>query len=156
MPNWCENVITLSGTGLEEFRKTLNRVDEDGKMAEFSFRQIVPRPKEQDENWYEWNIANWGTKWDVNDTDVEYKADSIVIHVETAWSPPFQWAKRASRRIADLNIVIKYREPGMQFCGTYTALNGRAENIEEEFISSYDYEEEDDIEIDSEPQVHAC
>ena len=154
MPNWCSNVITLSGNGLEMFRKTLHSLDEEGKIVEFSFRQIVPRPKEQDENWYEWNLRNWGTKWDADGVDIEDKGGSIVIHIETAWSPPFAWALRASRRIQDLTIVLKYREPGQGFCGTYTALNGRETNIEEEFIDSYEGEDDDEDILD--PQFHAC
>ena len=158
MPNWCSNVITLSGEGLEKFRKTLHSKNEEGKMIEFSFRQIVPRPKEEDENWYEWNLRNWGTKWDVNEVDIEDKGDSIIIHNETAWSPPLPWGLRVSRRIPDLEIVIKYREPGVGLCGTYTALNGREKNIDEELVySSYEGEDdEEDISIEENPQLHAC
>ena len=158
MPNWCSDVITLSGEGLEKFRKTLHSKNEDGKMIEFSFRQIVPRPKEQDENWYEWNLNNWGTKWDVNGVDIEDKGDAIIIHTETAWSPPFAWALRVSRRIPDLTIIIKYRESGNELCGTYTALNGKENNIDEELVySSYEGEsDEEDISVEENPQLHAC
>ncbi len=142
MPNWCSNVITLSGTGLEEFRKTLNTVNDAGELAVFSFKQIVYRPKEEDENWYEWNIKNWGTKWDVSDGDFQDKGDSIVINCDTAWSPPFAWAKQASISIPDLIIVINYRESGVGFCGTFATLNGNSKNVEEEFINSIDSEEE--------------
>ena len=139
MPNWCYNVVTLKGEGLTEFRKTLNSLNDIREEAVFSFTQIVPRPKEEDKNWYEWNIANWGTKWDVADDIIfEDKGDSIIITCETAWSPPLNWATTASSRIPNLTIIIKYREPGVGFCGSYIALNGNSKNVEEEFVDSDD------------------
>ena len=79
----------------------------------------------------------------------------MIIHTETAWSPPLAWALRVSRRIPNLEIVIKYRESGQGFCGTYTALNGRERNVEEEFVDS-SYEGEDDDILVEDPQLHAC
>ncbi len=28
-------------------------------------QNLAPRPKWQDDNWFEWNITHWGTKWDI-------------------------------------------------------------------------------------------
>jgi hypothetical protein len=39
-------------------------------------------------NWYEWNIENWGTKWDAGDVSVETISDdstSVSISFQTAW-----------------------------------------------------------------------
>jgi len=35
--------------------------------------------------WYEWNIANWGTKWNAYETE---KKDEDTISFDTAWSMP--------------------------------------------------------------------
>lgn len=40
-------------------------------------------------NWYDWNIANWGTKWNAYETKVVTEGSSTVITFDTAWSAPF-------------------------------------------------------------------
>ena len=37
-----------------------------------------------EENWYEWAIENWGTKW--GDIDLEYNSEQRVLSFTTAWS----------------------------------------------------------------------
>jgi hypothetical protein len=42
------------------------------------------------DGWYDWNIRNWGTKWDTSDAEI-YDADiskgSVSYTFSTAWSP---------------------------------------------------------------------
>lgn len=45
--------------------------------------------------WYDWNVRNWGTKWDANDEDGEIpdlenlqSQDTITYRFSTAWSIP--------------------------------------------------------------------
>ena len=137
MPNYCYNTILISGEGLVEFRKTMNRQNEIGEIVEFSFYQTVPRPFEENDNWFDWNVKNWGTKWDTND-DLEIRdhGDSIEIILETAWAPPTAWAKTCANKIPNLRIEIAYREPGVGFCGRCIAENDFYENIQHEFIPS--------------------
>ena len=62
--------------------------DEDGL-----FQIIKPRPKEEEDNWREWNTENWGCKWDINIEEfyhgelTPYK-ESITIVGTTPWGPP--------------------------------------------------------------------
>ena len=40
-------------------------------------------------NWYDWNITNWGTKWDAGDTHIERVGDlDALISFQTAWAIP--------------------------------------------------------------------
>ena len=40
-------------------------------------------------SWYDWNIAHWGTKWDLCDAVINRVDDNtVVIDCQTAWSPP--------------------------------------------------------------------
>lgn len=73
-------------------------------------------------DWYSWNIANWGTKWDFALENVErVNANTLTAAFDSAWSPPIE----AYQKLEELGFVVeaKYYEPGMMFCGTYdTAL----------------------------------
>ncbi len=41
------------------------------------------------DNWYDWRIANWDTKWNSYDVDVELdEMDRLYVSFLTAWSLP--------------------------------------------------------------------
>ena len=75
-------------------------------------------------HWYDWNIKNWGTKWDVNASlDCEEKND-LTYFFATAWSPPEAWLRKVSERFLNLKFVMIYDEPGMGFKGTMEVMAG--------------------------------
>ena len=48
-----------------------------------------PKRKRNDDRWYEWNIANWGTKWNSCNTEIVDDTDNILSYrFETAWDCP--------------------------------------------------------------------
>ena len=135
--------MIISGEGLGKFRETMNRQNEIGEIVEFSFYQTVPRPFEENDNWYKWNIKNWGTKWDTDDQlEIRDYGDSIEIVLQTAWAPPTSWARTCASKTPYLRIAISYREPGVGFCGRCVAENDFYENIQDEFVPS---DSEEDI-----------
>jgi len=121
MPNWCNNKIIIKGKSLNEFKKTLNTMNGEKKIVEFSFHQIVPRP-ENCINVRSWNIDNWGSKWDIDSCEIEYEYDdnkTISIECNTAWSPPTDWACNCLKKFDDLSIEIGYSEGGMAYFGVW-------------------------------------
>ena len=40
------------------------------------------------DNWYDWCVANWGTKWDASQVSINAYSNGITICYDTAWSPP--------------------------------------------------------------------
>jgi hypothetical protein len=141
MPNWCENVVTITGNldNLTRFKNTMNTPDEEGKVVEFSFYQTIPRPKIEDKYWYNWNWENWGCKWDVGDSEIKWGENEVTICFETPWDPPGPWAKTVAR-LFDLKIVIEFEDPGWPFTGeivatasdfTWKRENGRRKREEE-------------------------
>jgi hypothetical protein len=75
------------------------------------------------DNWYDWNVRNWGTKWDVAvspdeafpDTrmeDYEVSGDfaSVMYHFQTAWSPPIEALQELSKQYPDVCFTYRYEE----------------------------------------------
>lgn len=126
MPNWCFNRIIVRPDpnydvqDYERFKQTLNTVDVQGELMSFSLHQSIPRPVEQNANWYDWNMQHWGTKWDVEDPVVMLVDNTIEINCDTAWGPPDVWA-RETARIFHILIDIEYSEPGMLMFGLISA-----------------------------------
>jgi len=125
MPNWCWNNLEVSGDEkqLHEFveKSTTTIGTSDLRSGdEFSFEGTLPRGDRKD--WYEWSIANWGTKWDacephINNNDI----DSFSVSFDTAWAPPIDWINNIMQDFPDLSFTLEYEEPGMCFGGRLSA-----------------------------------
>lgn len=115
MPNWCSNRATITGPApvIREITEILNQ--DDSPLLQW----MVPRPQAE-EDWYNWNINNWGTKWDISDVYFENQAeeDSIEFSFCTAWGPPTEafhtWAEQDGR----VEFNLEYWEPGCGFVGS--------------------------------------
>jgi hypothetical protein len=69
-------------------------------------------------SWYDFNINNWGTKWDVESDNVEIvDANTVTAGFDSAWAPP----TRAYEQLMDLGFEVEafYYEPGMQYVGKW-------------------------------------
>jgi hypothetical protein len=99
-------------------------------------------------NWYDWNLANWGTKWGDSDTHIVAQYDDMVSFVfESPWSPPETGIENISKLFPELSFVIAYSEEGMDFYGATAFRNGeRAEDGGEimniEGIKQIDYDDD--------------
>jgi hypothetical protein len=112
MPNWCMNVATISHT--EPRMITLIK---DAALSENFFQTLRPRPESQKENWYEWNLSNWGTKWDVSLENFVVEPSGIRADFDTAWGPPIAFLEH----LVEMGYVVEcfYYEPGMCFVGCF-------------------------------------
>ena len=139
MPNWCSNTVEIyheDPAQLERVRKAFN---EGALLKEFipvpEDLNVTASPGTQDAelqaiyaaniakhgyaNWYDWCVANWGTKWDIGADGME--ADDIpgglMLTFESAWSPPCD----AYAKLMDMGFSIRamYYEPGMAFAGIW-------------------------------------
>lgn len=112
MPNWTANNVLFVGKRKQlETLKDMLKSDEN----DFDFNNIIPIPKELTDtvsgsenakpdwqkeqsnqlkakygadNWYDWSIDNWGTKWNACNTEVEQRDGTLVYHFDTAWDCP--------------------------------------------------------------------
>jgi hypothetical protein len=154
MPNWCDNSLTLAhddstmidraetafkqGKLLNEFipvpadlTDTVSGYmgDEDSQRA-LEQRQAENIAKYGYPTWYEFCIANYGTKWDVGGENClceRTNANTLTVRFDSAWSPP----TRAYEQLEDQGFEIDaaYYEPGMSFCGIYQT-DGTVESYE--------------------------
>ena len=138
MPNWCSNGITLRHADPAMIDRVI--AGKEGLLMEF-----LPTPQELQDavanfetneamvakygfsSWYDWNIANWGTKWDFNLENVEREdANTVTAAFDSAWAPP----TNAYEKLMELGfeVVAFYYEPGMQYVGKWD--NGVDDYIE--------------------------
>lgn len=145
MPNWCNNVIELTHSNPEMITRAVRSLERGEFLQEF-----IPCPKELTDTvsgyvgdeqaaldakqaanvekygyptWYEHNINEWGTKWDVSSAHISDQTDiSVSASFDTAWAPPVA----AMDKLSDLGFEVElyYYEPGMEFCGKYTTEYG--------------------------------
>jgi hypothetical protein len=144
MPNWCSNHITVRGTNQAEIKRLADAFD-NGEFC----GTVVPMPEElnitsgflgngdeQKElerktaenlekfgfaNWYDFNVANWGTKWEVggNGDTAERDEDGLGFSApfESAWSPPIAVCEALVEQ--GFEVTLYYYEPGMGYVGKF-------------------------------------
>jgi hypothetical protein len=144
MPNWCSNHITVRGTNSAEIKRLADAFD-NGEFC----GTVVPMPEElnitsgflgsgdeQKEleaksaanlekhgfaNWYDFNVAKWGTKWEIggNGDEAERDEDGLGFSApfESAWSPPIAVCEALVEQ--GFEVVLYYYEPGMGYCGKF-------------------------------------
>ena len=95
-------------------------------------------------DWYSFNVREWGTKWDVAvssdnkypDTNMEDapNGENHVVHYnfQTAWSPPFPAVSKLSAQYPDLLFTLSYEEE--------TGWGGETEFLRGKQISISEYE----------------
>jgi hypothetical protein len=83
------------------------------------------------ENWYQWNVSNWGTKWDAAEVWNERLDDSTAkvdgqtsYNFDTAWSPAEPVVAALAEQFPTLRIVHRYCEAGMGFAGEVLYADG--------------------------------
>lgn len=118
MPNWCNNSITISHPDVEKIdaiEKELTKSDMDSGVCNL----IRPRPATEEDNWYDWNLENWGSKWDLSISTGSYErdGDTISFDFDTAWSPPIALYEYMVDQGYDVRAY--YHEPGMCYCGKF-------------------------------------
>ena len=82
-------------------------------------------------NWYDWCIKNWGTKWGSYDSELYGNGKTYLKYIfNTAWSPPVAALEKISADYPNLLFELSYKEEGMGFKGKATFQNGLIEDQE--------------------------
>jgi hypothetical protein len=181
MPNWCSNELTISGDkeAISRFVAGVNKDDSNnllliesylptpedltvtmsGSFGDDSSPEALELAAKQKSNiekyghkdWYDWNIANWGTKWSDSDTDggdIYNDGTTVSYTFQSPWGPPEEAFRRISAIFPELTFVLSFSEEGMGFYGATSFFNGEVAAEAGGDISSI--EGYDEIDFDSE------
>lgn len=145
MPNWCENAVTIYHNNPSYIDKCEESAREGkllrtlhpcpqvlfdtvsgrvGRDEEYDQRLLVARQQINIEffghkDWYDWCVANWGTKWDIDPFHVSrLDRNTLSIAFNSAWSPPIQFYEFLESE--EYEIKATYYEPGVGFVGEYS------------------------------------
>jgi len=147
--------------------KSADEVDEIvDREPIFSFMNILPPPEDKLEeyhavhgyangektgdteyNWYNFNVREWGTKWDARDVEL-LEDDETYLHYkfDTAWSPPTEVITKLAEQNPNLNITLEYREE--QGWGGEIAFNGSSVEVVKEWDVPETHAEEIEVNND--------
>lgn len=139
MPNWCDNRAILRHEDvkvIDALEAEMIKKNDDGLSMACPFQHLRPRPLAE-EDWYNWNIQNWGSKWDANTIDWDRGGDNeLTIYFDSAWSPPVALYEYLTEQGWEVDAV--YHESGMGYAGMF--VDG------EDFYHEYDLSDLDSIE----------
>lgn len=139
MPNHVDNFLEISGKPklinklMKQVEITESEATAQHEKTIFSCHKVIPRPLDKNDDWYEWNIANWGSKWgayDIQVADDSWEEGHWAIYFQSAWSPNSPTIAELSKQHPQLRIHYRYYEGGSDFWGKETYEGG--ELIEEE------------------------
>ena len=136
MPNWVSNSVRVTGSKeeLQRFAEQAGKSYESfGGVREehISFWNFV-RPEEEileeyfgnerqglsleerlqykTNHWYDWNIRNWGCKWDASDVYFEDWDGELAYDFETPWSFPYEAIRAMVAQYPTLTFTVRFLE----------------------------------------------
>ena len=145
MPNWCNNNISITGPNsvIDKIEKIVKEEKEENGLLNF----FHPMPKQLEgttspsssadkpqpmvegfDNWYDWRVENWGTKWELCEfygVDRQYHSEqnegesTITFGFDSAWAPPINAYEQFLRDNEDCSLKAWYYEGGCDFMGEW-------------------------------------
>jgi len=112
MPNWCSNVATFGHENQAELVRLAQAFVDKNPMFTF----MSPPGGEWE---YGWCAENWGTKWDIENSDAldNLSEGSLDVWFDSAWAPPVGFYTHLET--LGFTVEAYYYESGMGFCGKY-------------------------------------
>lgn len=150
MPNHIANRVRVTGSlaDVQEIHDQLRydptEKDKEGYVRWPDFNKIIPMPDHifkgdlpfihncGEDNWYDWGIKNWGTKWNSYENkvvqgpaEVEDGLATAEFYFETAWSNVAELIRQISVRFPFVTIEYMFSDEdiGSQ-CGVHVFNGG--------------------------------
>ena len=160
MPNYCANSLKLTATTPAN-RELLAKIRAHLGSDEVGIFQLIdPTPAElldtragypKDDrepaniekfgyaNWYDFQVARWGTKWDAHEiTLINETPDTLLIEFDTAWSPPVGIYQ--TLHSMGFEVEATYCEQGCNFVGYWIDGNDHTDELSKVVPAFYDDE----------------
>ena len=154
MPNWTDVRVAIThddATKIKELHEIFSN--------ESPFQRIKPMPehiyrgdlsyddreKYGKDNWYDWSIDNWGTKWDIDEAYPQLEDDNtLFVMLQTAWAPPTGVFDELVAQ--GFNVHAQYLDEGWCYIGeyidgsdeTWSEIDQAPEHLREEFDIALD------------------
>ena len=172
MPNWCDNQVSITGpnsvidkiekivkeesnnaeNGLLQFFHPMPKVmldTEAGPIAKTKAEKNARKSRKLEfgaENWYDWRVENWSTKWEVCEfygVDRQHLNDSldestISFGFSSAWAPPIGAYEQFLIDNENCSLKALYYEGGCDFMGEW-------DNGSDDCYAPSDYKSTDDF-----------
>lgn len=129
-----------------------------GWVPEGAWSVLLNEPSTGDlsNHWYDWNIRNWGVKWDASDVEANtITPDELSYRFSTAWSIPHEAMLALSAQFVGVEFYLEYEEEqgwggeNLYEAGSYTCLkewdipDSHADNAERDRICVCEWEPDD-------------
>jgi hypothetical protein len=121
MPNWVDNTLVVTGDKddvrafVEQAARPYEHMTGETREAKLSFWNFVKpdSPEDYEQNWYDWNVKNWGCKWDARVMDMDDTSlDSgyVSYAFETPWGQPLEFFQTIVAQYPHLDFNLRYLE----------------------------------------------
>lgn len=142
MANDITNELTLANCSHERCYEILEAIKMDERdVGAIDFNKIIPQPEGlymgdlgteelrtyKDNNWYDWRIENWGTKWNSYgyNNGLAYYEDKNQIYFLSANSSALKIVEALSRQYPDVLFDLRYADEDLGYnVGTVSIMAG--------------------------------
>jgi hypothetical protein len=159
-----EKKLTKYSNPVFAFWNIISPTDLDAYFGEQPKHDLTQPITFDSNHWYDWNVRNWGTKWDVGVSDNEEYPEtelmdedetSLSYRFNTAWGSPQEAIIKLSQQYPELEFNLDFEEE-TGWGGEIEFLNGSSTVLEEYDNKCRDCDALDTLEYCEECEEELC
>jgi hypothetical protein len=88
---------------------------DDSIIEQYAGKEKIENVSDMDNPnyWYNWNINNWGTKWDACNEEISFENETQVEYIfDTAWDVPLPFYNALAKKFPEVHIYVDYEIEG--------------------------------------------
>ena len=157
-----DNEPVSAGAVVNTLVEKLQEASQNPTVFQEAYNKFVFE-REFGDDWYHWNIRNWGTKWEISDVVVERQNDTTLRYgFQTAWSPPESALTSLAEQYPEITMTLRCHDEGDMFAAEIH-WNGGKQTFETELeinhylmVEMYDYCHACDSQNEGAMQQYGC